>query len=510
MIGKILVVDDDYLIRKWLCLLLQKSEKCQAEILQAENGRKALGVIREQAVDLVITDIKMPVLDGIGLIQQLCALEKRPQIAVLSSYDDYNYVRATLKARVLDYLLKEELELKDIDALLELAEQEITQEAVSSRGRKKRDYSVVSEAFSAFMTQDERSFREFQAEFFPEGASYPIDCLVFCLAPNQKTQIFTDELLKLLETVLDRQAGLPNLLIPFPPNLFFFLYRNSDGEDPEEAGRGLLRRFQEDIEQASEYQIASAGFCRLSQESDIRKILRDQADLIVREGFYGQVKSVLPVQKEIQFLSEWKNRIQFEIQKKKISTANELFEEMIQQCNLYAITPKLLINSCIDICYQLSNYIQVTVSSDHLLLVEEAVLRFQQAKTAERVAEIAGEFTALIEDILQKGRRYSPTIEKSLIYITQNYTNKLSLENVSSRVYLNKNYFSELFKKETGLSFNDYINQLRIQKACDLLISKQYTISQVALMTGFSDQNYFSKIFKKIVGKSPKSYQKDI
>ena len=123
MIERILVVDDDFLIRKWLCLLIQQSQKCHAKLFQAENGQKALNLLNQEAIDLVITDVKMPLVNGVDLVRQIQKMSAPPQIAVLSAYDDYNYVRATLKEGVLDYLLKGEIELHDIDALLDQAEQ---------------------------------------------------------------------------------------------------------------------------------------------------------------------------------------------------------------------------------------------------------------------------------------------------------------------------------------------------------------------------------------------------
>ena len=59
-----------------------------------------------------------------------------------------------------------------------------------------------------------------------------------------------------------------------------------------------------------------------------------------------------------------------------------------------------------------------------------------------------------------------------------------------------------------GINYNDYINQVRIQRACELMAEGRHTLSGIAQMVGFSDQNYFSKVFKRIVGESPKSYQK--
>ena len=173
-----------------------------------------------------------------------------------------------------------------------------------------------------------------------------------------------------------------------------------------------------------------------------------------------------------------------------------------------AVGPDLLINSCIAICYRISTYVQDFISDSCIPIVENSVFKLQRAQTMDETADIMTALLETIQELSAQYHKYSPAIEKSLDYILEHYAEKLSLEQISKYVYLNKSYFSELFKKETGVNFNDYINQVRIQKACELLSGKHYNLSQVAQIVGFSDQNYFSKIFKRIIGESPKSYQK--
>ena len=122
---KILIADDDVLIRKWLGLLIRQAEKYDTELYQAENGEEALAIIQEVPVDLLITDIKMPVVDGVELIRKVREIHPDIRIVVLSAYDDYNYVRTTLKNGVLDYLLKAEMDMEDIHAILHTVEQDM-------------------------------------------------------------------------------------------------------------------------------------------------------------------------------------------------------------------------------------------------------------------------------------------------------------------------------------------------------------------------------------------------
>lgn len=116
---------------------------------------------------------------------------------------------------------------------------------------------------------------------------------------------------------------------------------------------------------------------------------------------------------------------------------------------------------------------------------------------------------AVLEHVWQSNdSRHHPAIKKAIAYIDAHYQEDLSLKAVAEQVYLSPSYFSHMFKKITGESFSDYLNQVRISQAKQLLAADLYKMYQVAEMVGYKDYKYFSSVFKKITGISPTDYPK--
>ena len=106
-------------------------------------------------------------------------------------------------------------------------------------------------------------------------------------------------------------------------------------------------------------------------------------------------------------------------------------------------------------------------------------------------------------------QRYSDIIEKAQDYIRENYQNDdMSLQTVSSHVNVSSNHFSAIFRKETGSTFIDYLTNVRMEKAKDMLVTTSMKTSDVGFEVGYRDPHYFSYIFKKTQGMSPKEYRR--
>ena len=116
---KILIVEDDTMLRNWLSMLLSSLSDYQLQIYEASDGLEALEVCQKMPVELVITDIKMPRMDGLHLIQKLKESDPEIRTAVLSSYDDFSFVKVALQYGALDYILKAEMTVKDLSQLLD-------------------------------------------------------------------------------------------------------------------------------------------------------------------------------------------------------------------------------------------------------------------------------------------------------------------------------------------------------------------------------------------------------
>ena len=103
--------------------------------------------------------------------------------------------------------------------------------------------------------------------------------------------------------------------------------------------------------------------------------------------------------------------------------------------------------------------------------------------------------------------KHTDAIYKAIHYISNNYTEKISLEDVADEIYLSSAYFSKIFREQTGSNFTQYLNNLRIEKSKLLLRNSRISLVDIAGMVGYEDQSYFSKVFKKITGNSPGKYR---
>ena len=131
-------------------------------------------------------------------------------------------------------------------------------------------------------------------------------------------------------------------------------------------------------------------------------------------------------------------------------------------------------------------------------------------KTQQELASLVQKHIMFILDEISKSVKQleNPTITAVKQYVDQQFNQKVTLESASDAVYLNSAYLAALFKKETGITFLDYLTGVRIEKSKTLLCDMKYNLSQVAQAVGYSDAKYFGKLFQKYTGIKPQEYRK--
>ena len=122
-----------------------------------------------------------------------------------------------------------------------------------------------------------------------------------------------------------------------------------------------------------------------------------------------------------------------------------------------------------------------------------------------KLQETLDAFTANMFDYIPE--KNHEIIKKAIQYISQHFSEDLTLEQVAGHIHLNAAYFSSMFKQSTGSSFKEYLNMVRIEESKRLLANTDYTIIDIAIAAGFEDQSYFSKVFKKYTGLTPRQYR---
>ncbi len=149
-------------------------------------------------------------------------------------------------------------------------------------------------------------------------------------------------------------------------------------------------------------------------------------------------------------------------------------------------------------------------TEESLHLTQEFFLSTQQLQNIDDLCyQLARVMNRLIDSIfLFHSAKNADVMYKALQHIKENYRQKLTLDDVAKVVHLSPSYFSKLFKRETGNSFNGYLNIVRIEKSKKLLLYGDLPIIEIAFMVGFEEQSYFTKVFKRITGTSPCQFRK--
>ncbi len=176
---------------------------------------------------------------------------------------------------------------------------------------------------------------------------------------------------------------------------------------------------------------------------------------------------------------------------------------------------KFLPNACIAILSACSNfsYAQKSISLNVFEYLLKPVKPRDFRKLLLRMLDQVAECKDQIEEV-SSDKNISPSecqqyfIEKAIKYIKDHFKEKLTLKKVASVVYMNPKYFSQVFKKEIGVSFSEYVNTLKIQHACRLLETTDFPAYRISMECGFSDPSYFSRVFSNQMNMTPQTYRK--
>ena len=140
----------------------------------------------------------------------------------------------------------------------------------------------------------------------------------------------------------------------------------------------------------------------------------------------------------------------------------------------------------------------------------EAFDKIEKSSCCEEFLEVYEEMLDRIETVLETTEEdQNVYLGKILDYIQKHYTEELNLQNLAEEFNFSYSYLSAYFNQHACEGFSEYLNKIRIQKACEFLKDSRYSIAQVSSVVGYSDHSYFCRVFKKIAGKTPSAYRRD-
>ena len=194
----------------------------------------------------------------------------------------------------------------------------------------------------------------------------------------------------------------------------------------------------------------------------------------------------------------------------RLSRSEEHIKELLNTCRQQHVVPDKVIQYSVHLLVELEYQLSEIPASAHDQLVECADFMRNAISQEELEQHLFHALQVMFSpesNTQATTDQYSLEVEQSIAYIKENYMRKISLASVAEHVGLSSGYLCRIFKDETGGSINTYINNLRMNKAGELLSDKNSYIKEVAVAVGFEDQLYFSRLFKRYSGLTPSEYR---
>ena len=513
----VVIVDDEMLARIGLKSMIEWEENGFKLVGEAENGAKALDLIKQVAPDIVIADSKMPVMDGVDLLKNCREAGIETKFIMLSAYGNYEYVRNTLKNGAVDYLLKLEMEPQRLLAALNKAAEEINKVSEDKKleidsAQLLHQYRIlISEPWSDNST---KYITAIEKSAYPSNDSYFILCRIIDYNGESISDNHFHEVANSLSNTIE------GIFKDYGNTAVFPLYRTGtmciiisffDSNEDE------LSRFSIITSRLTETIKYMFNFMLYFGISTLHKSLKT-LNLAYQEANSAAQKALLL---NIPFCSASidnnsdSGEISFEHEIVMLEKAvNELDSNEIRR--IYALicvqNTKISVQQLTGMCYV---FVFIFSNICRKLGIDESVIIQQQQEYYRILQKMTGHeekigFIKQLEKELLRLLGNSDSnrcIAKAKLYIQDHVNEMLSLEIVADHVGLSSGYFSKLFRQQTGLRFTEYVNKQRINCARGMLLSGDYMISDVALALGFENITYFSKLFHKMTGVTPQAYK---
>lgn len=521
----VLIAEDEMLVRIGIKNSIQWEKLGMFVIADVANGKEAFDVYENKKPDLILTDIKMPVMDGIELISKIREHDKRTKIIILTCHEEFNLVHKALKLGVTDYILKLKMSINEMESVLTKAGEELSNEDPRFNQNQKMDKSLIKQnvikdyIFYKLYNDDqfESIMKKAELRLIPER-------MILCIMEIDKVEAlqtgFTDKQVQSLHlNILNITDGLLNEykrgeIFHDKNNRFILIFSFADIIS-ENKIIGLMDNMLNHIHNVlKKYVNVNTFFCisnMCNEYSSLFNMYMDTAAALEQKYFDNDrisvksdckpVERIRPVigrkfKKLLEDLSdipeEYKRKISSDIDQ--ILSRDSVLKDEIQRTFIQWVSTYMI--ECRIINEKLSG------------LILEFSDRIHLSDTLDESIEVFKEYIQSIKRNALSEKLLSKEVVESIRLIRKSYGSSLSVQEVSDHVEVSANYFSSIFKKEIGMSFVEYVNQVRIEKAKEMLVNSNLKSYQISKSVGFTDESYFSRIFKKVTGVRPHEFRK--
>ncbi|MFC5449280.1 response regulator transcription factor [Paenibacillus aestuarii] len=528
---RVLLVDDDALARHDVKSMVDWEKMGFTLCGEAHNGAMALSMMEQQPPHIAIVDVSMPVMNGVELSRRMKESFPQVKMIMLSSFDDYDYVRTCLMNGAMDYLLKHRLNTSALLTLLNKAVQQLQheereQEVRSAQSKMiERLSPVILREHVANLARDVHGAGEALQAYARDNDLYPlaltyvtavIQIVPFLLLTESLTDVQKNRFVQQATEVMQMAVGdIHKRTVGYVgEGRFMVLFASEDRSEHavttqiNQAMSALAHSLEKFLNLKCVFALGTlCGSLRLVGASYAKA--NQDVDGMLDQGLHASSRRDSLYMEEQKQLLLFLEQLDLERMHQLIASVfADLRSQPVYANPVQAIVSQML--QLVDMTWQ--RYHPQASLADY----EHAPARNELGRV-ESVAELEGWLLAyyarMVEAIKQQQQhtggsssKLSRHITKAVQFIADHYAANISLDTTANALNLNPSYLSRLFKEETQMTFTEYLNRVRIKKSSMLMESSSYALKQISSEVGFVSYTYFFKVFKSITGMTPQAY----
>lgn len=473
----LLIAEDEKMIRSGLKAMVKRSGAKVEEILECQNGEEALAIIEKQKVDVLFTDIRMPKMDGLALLNELNGRGDSPEIVVISGYDDFSYAVEALKCGAREYILKpvnrEDIYkiMNNLEALIEEKNKVVEKlEAIEDIVEQQIKYILLNPSIT---NSELKSFEQSFESHWINSEDYQVFCLheqvglpegaetILCEIEDHYVVICTEKEISLLE------------------------------ESLSEKSIGLSSRYK--------------GAMHL-------RIAYEQALLARKYAYMMNLPCLryndVPIKQNTKIDSKAVTRLIQLVGTERYEELGETFDSILGENMIH----KMLYKDFEDLMRKLTESILEYYGSVINPTDFRSIKHFYKFDTYKSYKEHLKRYILVLNDKIHdthERNKNNTQMKEAVDYIYENYDKDLNMAMVSNYISMNYSCFSQTFKEYTGMNFVNYIKEVRINKAKELLQDTNKKVAEIGYEVGYENEKHFMKVFKSVTGISPTEYRKN-
>lgn len=522
---KVLIADDEIKVGQLVKRLIQWDRLGLTCIGLVTDGQTAYEKILSESPDIVITDIRMPVLTGLEMIQKASEQGVKCHFIVVSGYKYFDYAQKALKYGVEDYLLKpideDELNRQLQKIVAEEEQREDKQQQVDQIEKKLEDskYLRHKEFLRQILSQKQENIDAANTEFGLQlenkcfrGLTFKLDRDIDVAENTQQMQFVLRKIMQKAEDAFS--ACTIDLIAAVQSNhsvQVLLNYFQTEQENIDNRITDFFNELSDYLENFQHYRITVGVSSEVESFEQISTAIEMSKEAAASRLFKGNGRRIEYCQEPHTLFSPKDFQNEYEEFAKAVETMQpDACQYQIHKCFRLASDKALFASEfyAMGLWLLRSTYDILEIADTFDVDVQQEVL-----ENLSTVADLRDYVIRQVQQLIKESRserenRERKPVLEAIAYMKEHFTEKITLEDVAATIGFNTNYFSELFKKETGENFSNYLLGIRMEKAKQMLRDTKIPVYEIGESVGYKDAKYFSQQFMKVVGVKPAEYRK--